>query len=251
MITIVGLVFIAAMISVLFLYSYFGSGTEPIPLPDIRQVTPPPTADVSEPDTKGHVEITRENIRAVISTLKRPDTYSREVLIETFWENGKAEYLIKTDVTNGVTSLHILQPSSLEKRIIVTPDTLYIWYEGDKIPYSGEIGSAGNAYRTADEWQMLVHYEELLVLDQNNIVEAGYEIVDGEDYIFVVCLSPLLGYTKKYYVSIDYGLVTGAGEYDETGALVYRMTTGKCLIGEIDPTSFILPDGSLLVPIGH
>ena len=244
-ITVFGVLFIAVVIGIMLLISYLSRDNDAIPLPE------PPTSvepsDVTQPDTLNRVEVTRDNIQANVSSLSRPETYTRNVRIETYWDGGKAEYLIGIAVADGVTSLQILQPSGIEKRIIITADSLYIWYKGDKVPYKGAIGSQGDEYRTADEWQMLVTFEELLELSPNDIISAGYTEFDGQDCMFAEYLSPLLGYTRKYYVSIDIGLITGAEEYDETGALVYVMTSGECLVGEASPTAFVLPDGSNLV----
>ena len=241
-ITVFGVLFIAAVISVMMLTSYLRIDNDAIPLPE-TPISTEPSID-TEPDTLNRVEVTRDTVQTVISqTLLRPEIYSREVIIETFWEGGHARYNITVSVADGMVSLRIMPPSGVEKRIIVTADLLYIWYTGDSIPYIGSIDSTGDGYRTADEWQMLVTYEELLELDQRSIIEAGYTEFDGKDCIYAEYLSPLLGYTRKYYVSIELGLVTGAEEYDETGALVYVMTTGECLVGETDPEAFTLPDG--------
>ena len=241
-ITAFGVLFIAAVIGVMLLSSYLSRDNGVIPLPE-TPVSEEPAIE-TEPDALNRVEVTRESIHDVISTLSRPDVYTREVFIKTFWEGGQTEYQINTTVVYGITSLRILAPMSAEKRIIITSDKLYIWYKGDSAPYIGAIGSTGDGYRTADEWQMLVTYEELLELDQENIIEVGYTEFNGEDCIYAEYLSPLLGYMRKYYISIDIGLVIGAEEYDENGALVYFMTTGECAVGEADPAVFTIPDGT-------
>ena len=45
-------------------------------------------------------------------------------------------------------------------------------------------------------------------------------------------------------MSIEIGLLTGAEGYDETGALIYLMVTGECVVGEVDQAAFLLPDGT-------
>ena len=244
-ITVFGLLFIAAVIGVMLLTSFLGRDSDTIPLPGTPALMESPGE--TKPDTLNRIEVTRETIQANVSMLSRPDTYSRDVVIETFWEGGQAEYSISINVTDGITSLRILPPVGAEKRIIIAEDTLYIWYRGDKTPFIGAVDSSGDGYRTADEWQMLVTYEEILEFDKKDIVDAGYAEY-GDDYcIYAEYRSPLLGYTKKYYVSIDIGLVIGAEEYDETGAVVYTMKSGECIIGEADPTAFTLPDGTVLL----
>ena len=244
-ITVFGILFIVAVIGVMLMTSYFSRDNDVIPLPAIPTSTEP-SAD-TEPDTFSRVEITRDNIRAVISEMSRPDIYSREIQIETFWENGQAIYDISANMAQGITSLRITLPSGTEKRIIVSADKFYIWYNGDRKPFVGSAEDSGDGNRTADEWQMLITYEEILDLDQNGIARAEYTEFGDEDCIFIEYRSPLLGYTREYYVSIALGLIVGAEEYDETGALTYRMTSSDCTEGEIDPTAFVLPDGTDLL----
>ena len=241
-ISVFGLLFIAVAVGVILQGSYHTSDIGTVQLPDTSASTGSPV--VTEPDALDRVEVTRDTVQSVISTLSRPDTYSREVTIESFWKDGQAEYSIEVVVRDGATSLRMQPSVGAEKRIIVTPDKLYIWYKGDRTPYVGELGSAGDRNRTADEWQMLSSYEDILALDKNDITDAGYTEYGGRDCVYAIYLSPLLDYTIKYYVSIEMGLVTGAEEYDEAGMLVYSMSAGECAIGDADPAAFILPDGT-------
>ena len=243
-ITTFGILFIAAVIGVMLLTSYLRRNNEAISLP-VTPVSTEPWGE-TEPDVPDRVEVTTENIRVVVSTLSRPDEYSRDVLITTYWDTGWAEYFITVTVSDGMTSLSMSPPTGPEKRIIVTADTLYIWYKGDTAPYTGSVSGTGDGYRTADEWQMLITYEDLLALDPDDIIEAQYIEYNGEDCIYAGYRSPLLGYTKTFYISLELGLITGAEEYDETGMLVYRMTAGACTFGETDPADFTLPDGTIL-----
>ena len=245
-ITVFGVLFIAAAIGVMLLTSYLRRDNEPIPLPGAPASVGTTEDPVLEQNPQGRVEVTPETIQAVVSTLSRPEIYRRDIEIETYWEDGFALYNISINVAAGITSLRIHPPLGTEKRIIITEDTLYVWYRGDRTAYAGSVDSLDGGYRIADEWQMIVTYEDLLELDMNDIVDAGYLDFDGVDYIYAQHLSPLLGYTRKYYVSIDIGLVTSAEEYDETNALVYLMKSGECVVGEVDPSAFILPDGTVL-----
>ena len=246
-ITVFGVLFIAAVIGAMLLASFLRRDTDAIQLPEPQ--TYPELSGETEPDDLNRVEVTRETVQAVVSELSRPGTYNRDVAIETFWTGGRVTYDINVSAANGTTSLRIAAPDGVEKRIIVSPEALYIWYRGDRTPYVGAAGSAGDGYRTADEWQMLVTYEDLLLLDRDNIIDAGYTEFGGEDCIYAEYRSPLLGYAKKIYVSIDLGLVTRAEEHDENGKLVYLMTAGDCIVGEADPAAFTLPDGTVIAEV--
>jgi hypothetical protein len=245
-ITLFGVLFILVVAGALLLSLFLSRSSDAVVLPEI------PTASESigliEPDALNRVEVTRETIQAVVSSLSRPAIYSRDMVIESFWEGGQAQYNVSVSVMNGLTSLKTLPPIGVEKRIIVTPNTLYIWYKDDLAPYKGGLGSFGDDYRTADEWQMLVTYEDVLELDKDGIIDAGYVEYAGEDCLFAKYLSPLLKYTRTFYISRELGLIIRAEESDESGNLIYAMTAGDCSVNEIDPTAFILPDGT---DLGH
>lgn len=241
--TIFGILFIAATIGVMLLTSYLRRENTRIQLPDF-----PISADApgdSEPDTLDRIEVTRENVQAVIATLSRPGIYSRDVTIETYWGDGQAVYSISISVAEGITSLRSLSSAGVDKRIIVGPDTQYIWYRGDKAPYIGTPDPSGSDLRNADEYQMLATYEDVLKLDKDNILYAGYIEYGGEWCIFAEYRQPQLGYVMKYYISTSLGLITGAEEHDETGALVYRMSAGECAYS-VEAAAFTLPDGTVL-----
>jgi hypothetical protein len=202
-----------------------------------------PPGDVGNASLR-FVAVGPDNVQEVVATLSRPETYSRDIMIESYWENGgKAVYHISASVTGGVTSLKRLMPGGAEEHIIVTAGTQYIWEKDDKEPRAVPLGPRGDGRRAADRGQMLITYEDVLALSKSDISDAGYTEYGGEICIYVEYRSPLLGHTVRYYISVGLGLVTGAEEYDKAGALVYSMTAGA-LVHEADLSRFELPDGT-------
>jgi len=244
-ISVFGLLVIAVSIGLMLLFSNLERETDPVRLPE-TPVTEG-TQQAPQPDPLDRVEVTKENVQAVISTLERPGTYSRNIRIESYWDGGYAWYAISAAVRDGMTSLRIHPYTGTEKRIIITPDKLYIWYRGDVSPYTGDPESNGDEIRAADEWQMMITYEDLLKADKRLIIDAGYIEYNGEESIFAVYRSPALGYTTTCYISIEHGLVTAAEEHDETGTLVYKMTTDGFVADQTDPFVFVLPNGADLL----
>ena len=241
-ITAFGVLLIVTVIAVMFISSYLGRSDDVVPLPEPS--VPPSEPIGGEIDSINRVEVTPETVQSVIPTLERPEEYSRNVQIRSFWDGGEISYSINTAVADRVTSLRSQSSVGDEKRIILTHDTIYIWYIGDPAVFTGNINSPDDWYRIADEWLMLVTFEDVLRLDSGDIIETGYIDYNDEDCIFVVYLSPLLGYRRSYYVSIELGLVVGAEEHDSSGQLVYHMTAGPTTIGEVDLAMFTLPDGT-------
>ena len=255
-ITIFSVLFIGVFVTLMYLTSLFSRDSGVIPLPQASE--PVPTSDAVGIDALDRVEITRENVIDVVAqTLSRLESYSRIVMVVTFWDDGQAHYIINVNISGGITSLSIQPPitvpaamsEGVEKRIITTPDLQYIWYSGDSAPFVGAYASQGNVHEAADTWQMLVTYESILTLDKTQISDAGYAEFSGDDCIYIEYITPALGYTGRCYVSIGLGLVIAAQEFDETGALVYSMTAGECKVGIVDLDAFTLPDGTVLIEL--
>jgi len=242
-ITAFGVVFVLLLVGVVFLNTHLNRDSNTVLLPETSEVRG--TANTQQQDFLNRVEVTRETIQSVIGlTLTRPQSYYRSLTITNTWDGGQASYDVDVAVTDGVTSLRMRPPSGGEKFAIITPEKLYVWYSGDTEPYTGDIASGASVEKVADEWQMIVTYEDVLNLDKNEILDAGYEIYGGEECVYAVWFSPLLGYTRKYYVSLELGLITGTEEYDDSGALVYSLNAGPCTLGIPDPNAFTLPNGS-------
>ena len=244
-ITIFGAILIIAAISVMLLSSFVGRDSDPVRLPVASAPTDGPNGE--EPDALDRVEINRDTIQAVVSTLSRPESFSREVTIEIFWEGGQALNEISVSVRGDMTSIRILPAIGPERRIIVTPEKEYIWYEGDKNPFIRNVDSSGNGYRAADEYQMLLTFEDILMLNSTDISDAGYIEIDGEVSVYAVYYSRALGHLRVYYISLELGLIIAAVEHDKNGALIYRMTAHETIVGNVDLTAFILPDGTDLL----
>lgn len=241
-ITAFGVLFIIAVIAVILITSDFNPEGGTMTLPDASESFDEPLEP--NPDALNRVEVTRETVQAVVSTLARPDMYTRKIVVESFWDGGQAVFTIDVAVSADVTSLRVLPPIGDEKRIVVTPGALYIWYGSETTPFIGNPGSDGDGYKAADEYQMLESYERILDLDMYDIIDAGYTEYEGEECIYIEHKTAELGYTMTYYVSIRLGLIICAEEFDEAGELIYRMRSGECLIGETDPDMFTIPDGS-------
>ena len=245
-ITAFGVLLIAAFIGSMFMTSYLARDDGVITLPE-PTVSSGGSAgsDIGDSDDLDRIEITPETIQAVVATLSRPDVYSRNMQIGIYWaEDGEKKYSIDTAVRNRVTSLRSSSSPGVDKHIIITPDVIYIWHNGDAVPFSAGVSSPAQWYQLADEWQMLITYEDILTLDRSRIIEAGYVEYEGADCLYAVYLSPLFGHRITCYISIELGLVVAAEEYDNSGFLLYSMTAGATITGEADEAAFTLPDGT-------
>lgn len=249
-ITVAGVLLIAFIIITGVYLINAAKDTREMPLPDAHSTTSPalnPSGSGTVSNGLERVEVTADNVQAVIATLTRPESYSRDVTIEKFYNEGSASasFDLSTHVYKGVTAIQ-MEGTGADKNILVTADTLYIWYEKDSEPYKGPLGSSGDGTRTSDEYSMIMKYEDILNLKPESIQDAGYIEYNEQDCISVTYQSGELGYITKCYISVDLGLLVGAEQFDGT-TRVFRMMTGACDVSEPDQSLYVLPDGTNVV----
>ncbi len=233
------LVFLA--VALFLIFSYRSEHTEEVLLP-----APAVTGDANYPSDPGNsdnsgitsLQVTVENAQAVISTLKRPESFSEDIVIETAWSGGKSKFEVSTWSRKGTVRTSIKpSESKYKKEVILTQDMLYVWYDGESHYYSGKPGNE----TAADDYQMIPTYEDVLKISKTHILEAGFAQKNDEPCIFVRAHGEL-GYTDIYYISVATGLLYAAESYDgET--LIYSMTAANVSLGPPPDDKFVLPDG--------
>ena len=232
------MIFLAAF---LLVDSIFGRDSHTIELPDLRTpVVTPPIRDGD--DGLRRVEITIENVQAVIAVLERPTSYSRSIIAQSFWEGGNATFMFSVSIHNDLTSISSTMNNELIRRIIITHDRQYIWYSDEAVVFVGSIGSLTDSTRIADQWHMLPSYEDVLNIDPIMITDAGVVDFEGIESIFITYRSPLLGYLRTYYISIFHGLLVGAEVIDRYGEIVFTVRADAPQAVDIE--AFFLPDGT-------
>ena len=244
-----GVAFIALIILISVLYSKATQDVTEVVLPTGEETADPggvfPSGGDGLADGLTRVEVTTETVQAVIATLSRPESYSRTIEVKNFWSGGSAVYSIEAYVLDGFVDL-VINQSNLKKNIIVSEDSLYIWYEGDSNYYSGKTVSDRNIAILSDEYQMLPTYEDVLEMDRSEIVDAGYVEYNDEYCIYCRTGPSELGYLSDYYISIisvEKGLLIGMKIYDDE-TLIYEMNAGPCDFSVPDEELFTLPDGT-------
>lgn len=227
MLIILLLVLTAAVIAFALFFMGRSVETTPVTLPSPGQSS---AAETSMPGPE-RVELTSENVTAVLAELTRAESYSGSVTIEDFWDGGSASTQLQVWVSNGRTRVRGERGGS-PRNILVSEGTLYIWYDNVTGVFSGPWEGS------ADEWLRALSYEDVLSLPPEQITGAGYAQLSGEECVYVDYTGGLLGYTYRVYVSVSNGLLMGAEKYDG-GSLIYRM------FAEYELS---VPDESLFVP---
>jgi len=213
-------------------------------------VLPTESADETEappgeedPDAGGDllVAVTPETVQSVIATLARPESYYREITIETFWgEESSALSTAQVWVDGGYTRIASLLPDGTVENTIVGEGTRYRWYNNEHDYFSTDAEETD-----ADLMQRIPTYEDILKLDPEDITAAGYETRGGLACVYVEVAENELGYRERYWVSVDKGLLVSSETVKEE-RVVLRVGAYSVEIPIRQGLSFTLPDGTVL-----
>ena len=216
--------------------------------PEVALPTADPTATQTQPGGDGLtsggdilVDVTPQTVQAVIATLSRPESYYREVTLETFWgEEDSASSVAQVWVDGGYTRITSLLPDGVVEHTIVGEGKRYRWYNNEWKYYSADAEEAD-----ADLMQHIPTYEDILAYDEQDITATGYEAKGGLGCIYVEIAQDELGYLERYWVSVDQGLLVAAETVKE-GKVVLRSSAYSVEIPVRSGISFALPDGTVL-----
>ena len=211
-----------------------------------RVTLPSQSSDTSSPGPTLHdqvqrVEITVDTVQAAIASLERADSYYRQLTVYTAWPGGSGNMTSQCWVDSGYTQTRSVLPTGQVRYSLTEKDTLYYWYSG-----STQYLTAPDGVANADLAQRIPTYEDVLNLDKQSISDAGYVAYGDHLCIYVATLQDELGYTERYWISVDSGLLV-ASETIKGETTVYSVNATSPIQTPC-PTGvrFALPDGTIL-----
>lgn len=235
-----GIVILVVLVVLLMLMSNLRRSTRVV-LPDTST-----TAEDSElPPDGGEltvVEVTPETVQAAIATLHRPEAYSRSVTVEYLWNGGSNSTEMSVFVSGGWTRTDRTLANGQVRHTVTNGESTYIWYNSETEVFSGPAGTI-----SPDMEQAIPTYEDVLALQPERIAQADYRMVSDVRCIYVETAEDDWGYTQRYWVSVDTGLLVVA-ERLQDGETVYRMAALAVDQTAPDEKLFTLPDGTELLP---
>ena len=187
------------------------------------------------------IEVEPETVQAAISTLNRPENYSRTVTVEQFWDNGSAAYETDVAVYGGWTRVDRTMPDGRIRHTITGEEKVYVWYNHEDTVYTGAAGVV-----MADHEQTIPTYEDVLELPVEMIATADYRMISDVDCIYVETYPDASDYVLRYWISVDTGLLTVAEKLVNEKP-VYRMAALAVELMPPDTAEFTLPDGTELI----
>jgi hypothetical protein len=185
--------------------------------------------------------ISPETVQTAIKTIKRPESYSRSLEIESFWEGGEEKFTVMVWSKGEKQRLKISAENwSQAKNILINEDSLYLWYGENSSSYKklkrDGVLSGNSIY---DAFQMIPTYEDVLELDVSEIISADYVERDGGWRIKVTAEDRIMGYTEIYFISIETGLLEAAETYDGD-TLIFKMTAGEAELSAPEDSLFVI-----------
>ena len=178
-----------------------------------------------------------------IASLSRPENYGRNVTIEYFWNGGSGTQELYTIVREPWTRIDRGLSSGQTRISITNGEKTYIWYGYDD---GAAVYSAPAGNISADAEQSIPTYEDILDLPAEDILLADYRALNALNCIYVETARDETGYSLRYWISVDSGLLVQAEKLLEE-SVVYRMSAPYLDQTEYDASRFTLPDGTVLL----
>ena len=131
-------------------------------------------------DQYWQIAVTPETVQSVVATLSRPESYYRELTVETLWSGGSYASPVQYWEDGGWSHTRQTLSSGAVRHDLTGPDTAYYWYEG-----SADYASFPADERSGDLAQHIPTYETVLELDPESITGAGYELRGSLPCVYV------------------------------------------------------------------
>ena len=192
-------------------------------------------------DTLTVVAVAPDTVQAAIETLVRPEQYRQTVSVQQFWSGGNGTTETTAAVLAPWSRLDRQLADSRQRHILTNGETTYIGYNSEQSALRLPTGSI-----TADMEQSIPTYEDVLQLPVETISAADYRTIgDQVSCIYVETAADAAGYTLRYWVSVDTGLLVAAEKLSGQET-VYRMWQTDIDLAPVFTEEFTLPDGTVL-----
>ena len=190
------------------------------------------------------IAVTPETVQTAIETLTRPRQYSRVIRVEQLWDGGSGSFETTVTVSGRWTRTDRSLSDGQVRHTITDGEITYIWYGSESSVYSAPAGDI-----TPDDEQAIPTYETILDLPVEDIAAADYRSVSDVNCIYVETVQDPEGYTQRYWVSVETGLLVASERLLE-GETIYRMASLTADLSTPSTDRFILPDGTVYGVLG-
>lgn len=192
-------------------------------------------------DALTQVAVTPATVQTAIETLARPEQYRRTVSIQQMWDSGSGSWETTVTASQPWTRTDRTLTDGRIRHTVTDGESTYIWYNAETEVLITPAGSI-----TPDAEQSIPTYEDVLLLPTRDIVAADYRAIGEQvNCIYVETAEDDYGYSLRYWVSVDSGLLVAAEKLQE-GETTYRMWETAIDLAPALTDEFTLPDGTKL-----
>ncbi len=227
-----------------FYMSSVGSRPAPIVLPSPPETAASAPDDSSDSSGGGEIPdrlvLTRKNVRGAVAALSRPSEYSAEISVRLSYASGSSESVRKVKLRSGYQHTFAASGLGAGRHIISGGGKSFRWEDGDTHFYVGQSGGVDH-----DDELWIPTYEDVADIRESEITDVGYVDKNGYACVFLAA-EEASGRMKKFWVSIDFGLLVASEILDQEGAQIYSMSLLSLSL-ELPPDSDFMLPGSVSV----
>lgn len=186
------------------------------------------------------VEVDRENIQAILSTMQRPETYHQILTVIRLWSGGSSTRTIEL-YRSGEKAFASLTGEGRDRRLLTDGQNIWIWYadEGQARALSPDPSVS------FDDLVGVPTYETVSSLPPGSIGEAGFVTLDGVRCLYVSAIDG--EYEDRCWVDASTRLLCRADALEDD-QLTYQLRQSAFDIPDEAALSavFRLPDGTAI-----
>lgn len=226
-----------AMLGVVGLVILLSPGAQP-ETPEVHLSVPPVQTGESSGGMEGMgriIAIDTATVQTAIASLHRSEEYQRTLMVQRFWDGGSATQEIDVWVHGDAQRIQIRDGDGSEETILLLRGEKWLWFDDPTSAWHGPVRDGDS-----DAYQTLPHYEDVLYLDAENILDAGYTSYLDENCFYIRYIGGTLGYDHRCYISDESGLLLGTEIYDQD-TLIYQMRSTQPVYAPPDPAVFAPP----------
>lgn len=190
------------------------------------------------------ITVDSSSVQRVVATLRRPGQYTLTGESVFYYGDQAKTISVQCAVRGGLTKVVQNVTAGLYKHTLLTSSDAYIWSSDTQSYYKGALGDF-----SVDDLALTPTYEDLIALPPDEIVEGGFEEIDGTACVYAERRDENTDVRECYYISVETGLLTAYQSYEgEILAYAIRMTPALESVGD---EWFTLPSGVVVTDAGQ
>ena len=226
-------------VCVIFFFGRVNSGGyKPIVLPPEEEDTRQEAGSSELNDLITMVAVTPDTVQDVIASLSRPESYSANLTVLTYWSGGSGSVTTAVAVRSGLTRADTTGENGQVRHVLTDGKQTAVWYNNETA-YTRLVAGQFDA----DDEINVPSYEDVLELDAGKIQVADYRYYGTVPCVYVQTEQG--EYRCCYYVRTADGLLQAAETWWQD-ILTYEAIFSGISADPGEDSLFLLPDGSEL-----